>query len=421
MRTPLQVTVSQLNTYIRSRMEEDPALQSLFVVGEISNFTDHYRSGHLYLSLKDEKSVIRGVMFSQYARRLRFRPEDGMKVIARGHVVVYEANVQYQLYIEDMQHDGVGALNLAYEQLKRKLEKEGLFSPERKKPLPRYPERIGVITSPTGAAVQDIKTILARRFPLAEIVFCPVLVQGEGAAPQIVEALSRMNRLKAADVIILGRGGGSLEDLWAFNEESVARAVAASEIPVISAVGHETDFTICDFAADCRAATPSAAAELAVPNQAMLKDSLLAVNERLLRKLQSNVERSRQRLDELVGRSPLAEPHKLLQKQQMQLENLKEAFLRASLKGISDKRTAFSLKAEKLQALSPLSVLARGYSIAEKEGSLLRSVTEVQKGDAVKIYLQDGCMDCVVEHKTCNKTDKKRKGRAKNGVENHDV
>ncbi len=421
MRTPLQVTVSQLNTYIRSRMEEDPALQSLFVVGEISNFTDHYRSGHLYLSLKDEKSVIRGVMFSQYARRLRFRPEDGMKVIARGHVGVYEANGQYQLYIEDMQPDGVGALNLAYEQLKRKLEKEGLFSPERKKPLPRYPERIGVITSPTGAAVQDIKTILARRFPLAEIVFCPVLVQGEGAAPQIVEALSRMNRLKAADVIILGRGGGSLEDLWAFNEESVARAVAASEIPVISAVGHETDFTICDFAADCRAATPSAAAELAVPNQAMLKDSLLAVNERLLRKLQSNVERSRQRLDELVGRSPLAEPHKLLQKQQMQLENLKEAFLRASLKGISDKRTAFSLKAEKLQALSPLSVLARGYSIAEKEGSLLRSVTEVQKGDAVKIYLQDGCMDCVVEHKTCNKTDKKRKGRAKNGVENHDV
>ena len=285
MQPSLKVTVSQLNTYIRSRMEEDPTLQSLFVVGEISNFTDHYRSGHLYLSLKDEKSVIRAVMFAQYARRLRFRPEDGMKVIARGRVGVYEANGQYQLYIEDMQPDGLGALNLAFEQLKQKLEKEGLFARERKKPLPKYPERIGVITSPTGAAVQDITTILARRFPLAEIVFCPVLVQGEGAAPQIVKALEEMNRRQAADVIILGRGGGSLEDLWAFNEESVARAVAASEIPVISAVGHETDFTICDFAADCRAATPSAAAELAVPDQLALKASLLSVEGSLVRQV----------------------------------------------------------------------------------------------------------------------------------------
>lgn len=420
MQTTLKVTVSQLNTYIRSRMEEDPALQSLFVVGEISNFRDHYRSGHLYMSLKDEKSVIRAVMFAQYARRLRFRPEDGMKVIARGHVGVYEANGQYQLYIEDMQPDGLGALNLAFEQLKRRLEREGLFAPERKKPLPGYPERVGVITSPTGAAVQDIKTILARRYPLAEIVFCPVLVQGEGAAPQIVQALGEMNRQKAADVIILGRGGGSLEELWAFNEESVARAVAASEIPVISAVGHETDFTICDFAADCRAATPSAAAELAVPDQLALKASLLAVEGRLARRLQSNLERSRQRLDELSGRSVLAWPQRLFEKPADRLKALQESLERAAVTAVSEKRHAFSLKAEKLQALSPLSVLGRGYSIAEKEGTLLKSVKGVFPGDTVRTYLNDGYMDCTVQKRTL-KAVKRRKGGAENGGEGNDV
>lgn len=415
MQPSLKVTVSQLNTYIRSRMEEDPALQSLFVVGEISNFTDHYRSGHLYLSLKDEKSVIRAVMFAQYARRLRFRPEDGMKVIARGHVGVYEANGQYQLYIEDMQPDGLGALNLAFEQLKQKLEKEGLFAQERKKPLPKYPERIGVITSPTGAAVQDITTILARRFPLAEIVFCPVLVQGEGAAPQIVKVLEEMNRRQAADVIILGRGGGSLEDLWAFNEESVARVVAASQIPVISAVGHETDFTICDFAADCRAATPSAAAELAVPDQLALKAFLLSVEGSLVRQVLGILERSRQRLDELVGRSPLMQPQKLFGEPANRLQQLQEALERAARGAVSEKRHAFSLQAEKLQALSPLAVLGRGYSIAEKEGALLKSVKEVLPGDTIRAHLRDGYMDCTVQKKAFSKAVQKRKGRTENG------
>ena len=434
MQPSLKVTVSQLNTYIRSRMEEDPALQSLFVVGEISNFTDHYRSGHLYLSLKDEKSVIRAVMFAQYARRLRFRPEDGMKVIARGHVGVYEANGQYQLYIEDMQPDGLGALNLAFEQLKQKLEKEGLFAQERKKTLPKYPERIGVITSPTGAAVQDITTILARRFPLAEIVFCPVLVQGEGAAPQIVKVLEEMNRRQAAerppgvssawtsrrrwgpaDVIILGRGGGSLEDLWAFNEESVARVVAASQIPVISAVGHETDFTICDFAADCRAATPSAAAELAVPDQLALKAFLLSVEGSLVRQVLGILERSRQRLDELVGRSPLMQPQKLFGEPANRLQQLQEALERAARGAVSEKRHAFSLQAEKLQALSPLAVLGRGYSIAEKEGALLKSVKEVLPGDTIRAHLRDGYMDCTVQKKAFSKAVQKRKGRTENG------
>ncbi|MFR2561610.1 MAG: exodeoxyribonuclease VII large subunit [Anaeromassilibacillus sp.] len=238
---PVLLTVTQLNTYIKSLLEGDLNLTSVFVSGEISNFTNHYRSGHFYLSLKDEKSVVKSVMFATYARRLRFLPEDGMKVIARGHIGVYEPTGQYQLYIEDLQPDGVGALNLAFEQLKEKLGAEGLFRADRKKPLPPFPTRIGVITSPTGAAVHDIVTILARRWPLAEVIFCPVLVQGEGAAPQLIDALKRMNRLRCADVIILGRGGGSLEDLWPFNEETLARAVAASKIPVISAVGHETD------------------------------------------------------------------------------------------------------------------------------------------------------------------------------------
>ena len=261
------LSVSQITGYLKSLLEGDPNLNPVFISGEISNFTDHYRSGHLYFSLKDEKAVLKAVMFSSSARRLRFRPSDGMKVLCRGRISLYEASGQYQLYVDDMQPDGLGTLNLAYEQLKTRLEKEGLFDAARKRPIPRYPRRVGVITSPTGAAVRDICQILGRRWPMAEIVFCPVLVQGEEAAPQLVEALARMNRVDGVDTIIIGRGGGSLEDLWAFNEESVARAVAASKIPVISAVGHETDFTICDFVADLRAPTPSAAAELAVPDQ----------------------------------------------------------------------------------------------------------------------------------------------------------
>lgn len=263
--------------------------------------------------------------------------------------------------------------------------------------------------------MQDITIILARRFPLAEIVFCPVLVQGEGAAPQIVKALEEMNRRQAADVIILGRGGGSLEDLWAFNEESVARAVAASQIPVISAVGHETDFTICDFAADCRAATPSAAAELAVPDQLALKASLLSVEGSLVRQVLGILERSRQRLDELVGRSPLMQPQKLFGEPANRLQQLQEALERAARGAVSEKRHAFSLQAEKLQALSPLAVLGRGYSIAEKEGALLKSVKEVLPGDTIRAHLRDGYMDCTVQKKAFSKAVQKRKGRTENG------
>ena len=257
------VTVSQLNAYVKSIMDSDYNLSDILVSGEISDFTNHYRTGHYYMTLKDEKACIQAVMFKGSNIRLKFMPENGMRVIARGRVSVFERDGKYQLYIDDMQPDGIGSLSIAFEQLKAKLEKEGLFDKSKKPRIPVCPMRVGVVTSPTGAAVRDIVNVLGRRFPLAQIVFCPVQVQGENAAPQIADAIKRFNKGKYADVLIVGRGGGSVEDLWAFNEEIVARAVAGSEIPIISAVGHETDFTICDFAASLRAPTPSAAAELA--------------------------------------------------------------------------------------------------------------------------------------------------------------
>ncbi|MFZ2686365.1 MAG: exodeoxyribonuclease VII large subunit, partial [Ruminococcus bromii] len=244
---PRVLSVSQLNFYIKSIIENDARLNFVFVTGEISNLTDHYRSGHIYLSIKDEKSVIRAVMFAGNARNLKFRPTDGMKVICRGRVAVYEPTGQYQLYIEDMQPDGIGALSLAYEQLKKSLAEKGLFAPEHKKKIPPFPNSIGVITSPTGAAVQDIRNILSRRFPSADIIMCPVLVQGENAPAQLIDAVQKLDKYNACDVIIIGRGGGSIEDLWAFNDENLAYAIYNCKIPVISAVGHETDFTICDF------------------------------------------------------------------------------------------------------------------------------------------------------------------------------
>lgn len=400
----LQVTVSQLNTYIRARLEEDSRLSDLFVTGEISNFTDHYRSGHFYLSLKDEKSVIRAVMFSSYARRLRFHPQDGMKVIARGHVSVYEPNGQYQLYIEDMQPDGLGALHMAYEQLKEKLEREGLFSAERKKVLPLFPERIGIVTSPTGAAVHDMLTILERRFPMAEVVFCPVLVQGEEAAGQIVEALARLNREKAADVILLGRGGGSLEDLWAFNEERLVRAVAASRIPVISAVGHETDFTICDFVADLRAPTPSAAAELAVPDQEELFQTLFSFRQRMQKKMEDRLGWYRQRLDSMVEHSALCRPVRLVEKKKEKIHSLEHRLEGAMEKKLLRARSLWGMETEKLHALSPLSILKRGFALVEDaNGQLRRKASELAPGDLVSLRFSDGRVRCLIQEKTLEK------------------
>lgn len=399
----LTVTVSQLNTYLRSKMEEDPLLSQIFVVGEISNFTNHYKSGHLYFSLKDDRAVVKAVMFAQHARRLRFVPENGMKVLVRGRVSIYEAGGQYQIYAEDMQPDGLGALNMAYEQLKKKLEAEGLFAQERKKTLPLYPQRIGVITSPTGAAVHDILSILARRFPVAEVVFCPVLVQGEGAAPQLVRALRQMNRYGGVEIIIIGRGGGSLEDLWAFNEESVARAVADSRVPVISAVGHETDYTICDFVADVRAPTPSAAAELAVPEQTEILFTLRYQQRRMAQNLRAMLESQRQRLDYLLLSSPLQRPELLTAEKKEALAALWEQLQRAEQALADEKKKELQQAAEHLQALSPLAVLGRGFSVVYgRDHQPLKSARDVERGERLEIILSDGTLLAKVEEKRDN-------------------
>ena len=354
------VTISQLNKYVRILLEGDAKLASIYISGEISNFTNHYKSGHLYMSLKDEGAVVKAVMFRGSAAKLQFRPENGMKVIVRARVSLYEKDGAFQLYIEEMQPDGVGALQVAYEQLKARLQAEGLFAQERKRPLPRYPGRVGVITSPTGAAVRDILNVLSRRYPLAQVVFIPVLVQGEGAPPQLVKALEEMNARRAADVIILGRGGGSIEELWAFNDERVARAVAASRIPVISAVGHETDFTICDFAADLRAPTPSAAAELAVPDTAALLQRLSQLHTLSERALRSRLRAEQDRLAGIRSKRCLASPLFYVEEQAMRLDYVTRAFAGAAQVGVSRADRRLAALAGKLDALSPLKVLGRG-------------------------------------------------------------
>ena len=319
------LTVSQLNFYIKSLMDSDSHLKMVYMKGEISNFTDHYRTGHLYMSLKDEKAAVKAVMFAGNAARLKFHPEDGMRVIVRGYVSVYTVSGQYQFYIEDMQPDGIGSLSLAYEQLRKKLAEEGLFDEGHKQPLPRFPERIGVITSPTGAAVQDICRILGRRYPIGEVILYPVLVQGEGAARQLTEAVRTFDRLQCADVIIIGRGGGSIEDLWAFNDEKLARAIYDCKIPVVSGVGHETDYTICDFAADVRASTPSAAAELVSPEEGELVGNIVYLRQRMLSLMQTRLTTERSRLDQLSRAKVLREPTEQIHIKQMHLDMLTNA------------------------------------------------------------------------------------------------
>ncbi len=411
MDEPIVLTVTQLNTYLRSRFEEDEALANVFVAGEISNFTDHYRSGHFYFSLKDEKCVVRAVMFAQYARRVRFHPEDGMQVIVRGHVGVYEVSGQYQLYAEDMQPNGIGALNLAFEQLKAKLAREGLFAPERKRPIPKFPRCIGVVTSPTGAAVHDILTILGRRFPLAEVVFCPVKVQGDGAAEEIAGALARMNRLGRADVIIVGRGGGSLEDLWPFNEEVVGRAVAASKIPVISAVGHETDFTICDFAADLRAPTPSAAAELAVPDRRELLGAVVGLRARLDAAASGTVEHAREWLSALAGSRMFRDPAESVAIRRISIDGKVESLNASMARRCGDLRQALAACAGKLSALSPLAVLSRGYAVLYGEsGEAVSGAAEVREREQVLVRMRDGDLRCTVNRKEMRKHKERKAG-----------
>lgn len=393
------ITVSQLNRYVKSLLEGDRNLLSVYISGEISNFTNHYKSGHLYMSLKDEGALVKAVMFRGYASKLAFMPENGMKVIVRARVSLYEKDGAFQIYIEEMQPDGVGALQVAYEQLKAKLEKEGLFDQSHKRPIPRYPERVGVITSPTGAAVRDIMNVLGRRFPLAQIVFAPVLVQGDGAPPQLIRAIETFNEKQAADVLIVGRGGGSIEELWAFNDERVARAVAASSIPVISAVGHETDFTICDFAADLRAPTPSAAAELAVPDTRNLLGRLAQLQAISRQAVAHRLQTDQKRLTALRERRCLSTPLFYIEGQAMRLDYATRAFANGSQMQMTKADRRLASLAGKLDALSPLKVLSRGYSIAQKNGAVVKKAAELEPGDKLSLRMTDGTIACVVEGK----------------------
>ena len=389
-------TVTALNEYIKMKLETDEALMRVFIRGEISNFTNH-KSGHFYFTVKDETSRIAAVMFRSSASKLAFIPENGMKVIVGGRVSAYVRDGQYQIYVDTLEPDGVGALYIAYEQLKAKLGAEGLFDEAKKKPLPRYPMRIGVITSPTGAAIRDIINILGRRFPIAEVVLYPSLVQGESAAPQLIEGLRYFNEKKNVNVIIIGRGGGSLEDLWAFNSEALVREVAASELPVISAVGHEIDFTLCDFAADRRAPTPSAAAELAVPERYELKRKLGNVTARLELLEGKKLELLRSTLERMKKSRALTDPRNFIDDKRMALGIAEDKLYNRITFLLERKKSALAGKTAKLDAMNPLSVLSRGYGAAfAPDGTVIRSAAQVEKGSDISLMLSDGTVRATV-------------------------
>ncbi|MBM7651564.1 exodeoxyribonuclease VII large subunit [Neobacillus cucumis] len=436
------LTVNALTKYIKRKFDADPHLREVHVRGEISNFKQH-SSGHMYFTLKDDKARILAVMFSSQSRLMKFAPENGMKVIVKGEVSVYEPSGQYQIYIREMQPDGIGELFLAYEQLKKRLESEGLFAPETKKTIPLYPGTVGVITSPTGAAIRDIITTIKRRYPIANILVFPALVQGENAASSIAKAIEKANNLKEIDVLIVGRGGGSIEELWAFNEELTARAIFSSRIPIISAVGHETDFTIADFVADLRAPTPTGAAELAVPHIEELLDRILQRQTRLIGVMSGKFKFEKERLNRVQKSYAFRYPRRLYEQKLEQVDRLTEMLVRgasrlSSIKkdqheilskrlqrnhpneGLQEakkqfyrlekdlnrtvnqiyvrKQTDFDRILSTLQALSPLKIMERGYSLAYTEDNqLVKSVKQVKENERVQIQLTDGSLFCHVE------------------------
>lgn len=391
------LTVSQINTYIKMLLDGDNRLRNIFVSGEISNFNNNYRSGHFYFSLKDEKSVIKAVMFSSNASRVRFKPTDGMKVIVCGRISLYEASGQYQLYVESMQPDGIGALAIAYEQLKSKLNAEGLFDSEHKLDIPQFPKKIGVITSPTGAVIQDIKNVISRRCPITEVILCPVAVQGEFAPSQLVKAVKLFNQLDNVDVIIIGRGGGSFEDLNCFNDEALIRTIYNSNIPIISAVGHETDYTLCDFVSDLRAPTPSAAAELAVPD---INEILRSVDNTFL--TIKNIVSNRlffemQAIDQLNDSVNSFHADTYIINERMFLESLTKYINSVIDNKLRLNRTEAAALADKINNLSPINLLNKGYSIVTKDNVNIRSVTQISAGDKIAVKMFDGTAECIVE------------------------
>ena len=390
------ITVSQLNNYIKRYFENNIHLQKVWIKGEISNYKKHY-TGHIYMTLKDETSVIKAIMFKGSASYLKFNPDNGMKVIACGKVSVFERDGQYQLYVESMIPDGVGELHIAYEQLKEKLEKEGLFDALHKKPLPKYPKRVGVITSPTGAAVRDILNVLKRRYTLCDVIIYPALVQGVGAGDTIVKGIETFNALNNVDVIIAGRGGGSIEDLWAFNEEKVAYSIFNSKIPIISAVGHETDFTIADFVADLRAPTPSAGAELAVPSMDEIRTNIIKTKLRLSSLLKNFVKLKKSQLDSIKKRRVFVDYSTVLNEKKQNLANFSSYVNELYQKMIFNKKTDISKIMTKLEALNPISVIKRGFAYAKINDRTIKSVNDVKTGDVINITVCDGDFNAKIE------------------------
>ena len=387
------LTITQVNEYIKYLLDSNTLLTSIYVKGEISNFTNHYKTGHLYFTLKDSGGVLKSVMFKSSASKLIFNPDNGMKIIAHGRISVYPRDGQYVFYADSLEPDGVGALYIAYEQLKNKLESEGLFRTETKKPIPKLPMRIGIITSPTGAAIRDMINILGRRFPFAEIILYPALVQGEDTPAQLIDGIQYFNSRKdnPVNVIIIGRGGGSIEDLWAFNNEQLAYVINKSAVPVISAVGHETDFTICDFVSDKRAPTPSAAAELAVPDTYELQQKFNNLTARMETLMLQRIKINRQNVDRIKNSRALTSPKNHIDDKRMMLLSLSRQFDDKMKYLMYSKRSQFTSSAEKLNALNPLAIISRGYSaVFKNDGTLIKSIKDVTDGDEIKIKTTDG-------------------------------
>lgn len=390
------LSVTQINEYIRSLINQDEVLSMITVRGEISNLTIH-RSGHMYFTLKDERSVLKAVLFRSNAQKIKFALKEGMGVIVYGRVSVYAPSGQYQLYAENIQPDGIGALYLAYEQIKQRLANEGLFDSNRKKPLPQFPSNIGIVTSPTGAAIHDMINVMSRRYPIAKLTLYPSLVQGENAYKSIISGIRYFNDTKSVDIIIIGRGGGSLEDLWAFNSVELAYAIADSEIPIISAVGHESDFTIADFVADLRAPTPSAAAELAVPDALSVRNSIKFNLSSIEKSTLAKITQAKQRVAILASSGVLTSKLNILDSYRMNLTILSDKLDSNIESIISNKKFSFSISAAKLNSISPLNTLSRGYAIVQdNRGTALSSIKDFNNGDEIAVHLADGNLKATV-------------------------
>ena len=390
------LTVSQVNSYVKQMLDGDKNIRNIFISGEISNFRGNYSSGHWYFSLKDQKSSISAVMFAGNACRVRFTPEDGMEVIVTGRISLYEVTGQYQLYVDSMQPNGKGAVALAYEQLRNKLEAKGLFDVKHKRPLPRLPRRIGVITSPSGAVIQDIKNVVERRCPLTEIYLYPSAVQGDGAAEQLTRGIQYFNKKKNVDVIIIGRGGGSMEDLFCFNNEMLIWAIYDSSIPIISAVGHETDFTLCDFASDQRAPTPSAAAELAVPDKADLVKDIDLLFRRMSSRVSYSLSTSYQDIDRLKDSVASLHPERFFEKEMLTVQLLSTRIDAAAENKLIYEQEQLNAVAGNINALSPIRLLQKGYTVTTKRGKCVSSVAKVKSGDKLDVRFADGTAQCSV-------------------------